>query len=217
MKYEEMSFRAVYHDFCVLPMIERIKKLITNFPTTDDANGVLTYGYYDREAGLTLEVIATVVVQDEEIIEYNETSLDTRCFIRMESVADEDILLYSDLNGKLAEKYAEKIKTLHIYDPSEEVERVRKLMILDGCRSDFYVDDVIVRLIKEGNELEECWVRTNKLENKLFTGTLLNEPDQDFGYHKGDEIQFFVREIEEDWFVCVSDPIIIELLEEGLL
>lgn len=118
-----MSFRAVYHDFCVLLMVERIKKLITDLPTMEN------------------------------------------CRKNMQ------------------------IKTLHIYDPSEEVKRVRKLMLLDGCRNDFYVDDVIVHLIKQGNELEECWVRTNKLENKLFTGTLLNEPNQDFRYHKGDEIQ----------------------------
>lgn len=36
-------------------------------------------------------------------------------------------------------------------------------------------------------------------------GTLLNEPDQDFGYHEGEKIAFFVQKTEDDQIICFSD------------
>lgn len=36
-------------------------------------------------------------------------------------------------------------------------------------------------------------------------GYLLNEPDQPFGYHKGEKIAFFVGETEDKQVFCYSD------------
>ncbi|MGO5139148.1 hypothetical protein ACTQ4G_00425 [Streptococcus alactolyticus] len=58
MNYKETGFRPFYHHFCVLPITKNTKAALADFPGATKANGVLTYGYYDREAGLTLEVIA---------------------------------------------------------------------------------------------------------------------------------------------------------------
>ena len=47
--------------------------------------------------------------------------------------------------------------------------------------------------MKDGNELEGCWVRIEGLAEDHIFGTLLNEPDQDFGCHEGDKIPFYVQ------------------------
>ena len=39
----------------------------------------------------------------------------------------------------------------------------------------------------------------------MIIGKLLNEPYQDFGYHEGDTIAFFVQKTEDDKIVCISD------------
>ena len=82
MNYKETGFRAFYHQFCVFPITERIKVPLAYFPGAKDANGVLTYGYYDREAGLTLEVLAAAHVEGESA-SFEDTSKDHRFFIRI--------------------------------------------------------------------------------------------------------------------------------------
>ena len=60
-------------------------------------------------------------------------------------------------------------------------------------------------LVKEGLNPEGCWARISGLGDHLFKGILLNEPDQDFGYHESEEITFFVRKTKDEKIVCISD------------
>lgn len=39
----------------------------------------------------------------------------------------------------------------------------------------------------------------------MIIGKLFNEPYQDFGYHEGDTIAFFVQKTEDDKIICISD------------
>jgi hypothetical protein len=48
MKYTETGFRAVYHRFAVFPLTEVTRSVIEGLPGEKTAEGVLTYGYYDR-------------------------------------------------------------------------------------------------------------------------------------------------------------------------
>lgn len=66
MKYTETGFRPLYHNFCVFPSNEEIKKVVENFPGFIEADGVLTYGYCDKEAGFTLELLCCVKKTDKE-------------------------------------------------------------------------------------------------------------------------------------------------------
>ena len=52
---------------------------------------------------------------------------------------------------------------------------------------------------------EGCWVRINGLSDRRVMGTLLNEPDQDFGYHAGDTIAFFICDDVEGNKRLISD------------
>ena len=65
MKYKDTGFRAIYHHFCVVEMNGQLKELAKELPEAGEANGVMTYGYYDREAGLTLEILAAAKFDDK--------------------------------------------------------------------------------------------------------------------------------------------------------
>ena len=204
MNYKETGFRAFYHQFCVLPITKQTKAALTGFPGAEDANGVLTYGYYDRSAGLTLEVLGAAYVKGESA-RFEDSSKDTRSFIRIGAVAEEDFLFFSDEDGKLAERYADKIEMLHHYDADEEVEKTREMAFLDECRHEECIDDIMVFLVKEGLKPEGCWARIIGLGDHFFMATLLNEPDQNFGYHQGEKIAFFVQKTEDERIICISD------------
>ncbi len=64
------------------------------------------------------------------------------------------------------------------------------MVFLDGSRDSSSVDDVLVYLLKEGLSPEKCGVRITGLEEHSLKVTLLNEPNQNFGCHCGEEISF---------------------------
>ena len=204
MNYKETGFRAFYHHFCVLPITKQTQAAIADFPGAKEANGVLTYGYYDREAGLTLEVLGAAYVEGDRA-RFEDTLKDVRSFIRIGAVEEDEFLFFADENEELAKRYADKIEMLHHYDADKEVMKTREMSFLDGCRHNECIDDVMVYFIKDGLHPEGCWVRIIGLGEHFIMGILLNEPDQDFGYHKGEKIAFFVQETEDKKVICISD------------
>ncbi len=219
MTYKEMGFRPFYHHFCSLPLKKETATVIDGLPGADIADSYLTYGYIDPERGLTLEVVAAGKIRGEEI-EYFEPSEDIRSIIRIETVADTPFRFEPDKDGELARRYAGNIEHTKAYAVSEDVEKSREMTFLDGCRHEQYIDDVIVYLLKDGNKPEGCWTRIIGLDEHCFIGILLNEPEQDFGYHEGEKIAFFVRKDKNDKIVCLSDmnpsaKITAEDLEDG--
>ena len=68
MKYSEVGFRAFYHNFVAVPIKDSLKAVVEDFPGADKANYILTYGYIDHTAGLTLEVLATAFKHDESFV-----------------------------------------------------------------------------------------------------------------------------------------------------
>jgi hypothetical protein len=153
---------------------------------------------------LTFEVIASAYV-DGGNARFEDTLCDIRSFIRIGAVENEEFLYFADEDGALAKRYADKIKFLHHYDADEEGEKTREMPFLDECRHEECIDDVMVYLIKEGRKPEGCWVRISGLGDHFFIGALLNEPDQDFGYHKGEKIAFFIQKTEDERIICISD------------
>ena len=206
MKYKETGFRAVYHRFCVFELNESIRKLIKPMPGADQANAVLVYGYYDREAGVTLEVLASVVLEGKSYRYANGNPVES-LKVRIGSAEDTEFFIVGDEGGELANEFAGKLEMLKTYDASEDIEKTRDMTFLDSCRHEDCIDDVRVRLIKDGLKTEECWVRITGLDERdhFFMGTLLNEPYQDFGWHKGEQIAFFVQKAKDDSIFCFTD------------
>ena len=68
IKYSEVGFRAFYHIFIAVPMKDSLKAGLQDFPGADKANYILTYGYIDHTAGLTLEVLASAFRDERSYI-----------------------------------------------------------------------------------------------------------------------------------------------------
>ncbi len=204
MQYKETGFRPLYHGFTAFMLKDNLKTIIKDFPGADQANCILTYGYIDTEAGLTLEVLAAGESSDKGF-RFFDTNTEIRAFIRIGAVEDDEFFCFRDEDGDFSGRYGEKIAALESYAASEGVEKTRDMAFLDSSRDSNCVDDVLVFLLRDGLKPEGCWVRITDLAEHWFMGTLLNEPDQNFGYHVGEQIAFFVHKQEDGSLICCSD------------
>lgn len=205
MKYSETGFRPLYHNFCIFPINKSVKAVAENFLGFKEADGVLTYGYCDREAGFTLEVLCCVKRVDDEQFAFANPSEDARGIIRIGAVADEEYVFIGYGDDPIKDNFERNIEMVSHYDADEDVETSRKFDFLDEFRHELYPDDVLVLTVKEGLNPEGCWARIVGLGDKCIIGTLLNEPDQDFGYHEGDTIAFFLYEDNDGKKHLISD------------
>lgn len=207
MKYSGKDFRKFYKHIVTIEVNEGIRKVIGNLNGGETADIVYAYGYIDHEAGFTFEVLATGNHSDNrkpiDQIEGNDKS----CVkLRAGSVQGLEISFIAD-EARYRTKFAKKIKTIEYYNVSKEIEETRSFGFLDEARHDYFIDDVAVFLVKEGNNPERCWVRIEGLdpEKHRIIGTLLNEPNQDFGYHVHDTITFFVQKTDDNQVLCIAD------------
>ena len=204
MKYNEVGFRAYYHNYIAVPMKDNLKTVLKDFPGADKANCILTYGYIDRIAGLTLEVLAAAFMDNEEM-SFGVGNAEKLSKIRIESVIDDECYYIDDEDGSMYKLYSDKIDMLKNYAAGDGVEESRNMDFLDSSRSPEYPDDVLVYLLKNGNKPEGCWVRIDALAEHEIIGTLLNEPDQDFGYHAGNQISFYVHQTENKEIILCAN------------
>ena len=202
MRYKDTGFRALYHRFACFP-IHIAKGIVKDYPGYEEANTLLVYGYIDHEAGLTLEAIACGV-SDTEGARFFDTNNKIKAMVRIGDVMEEEFNLLEN-EEPLRERYQEKLDILSGYDVNEEIEESRSFAFLDTNRHEMYPDDVSVHIVREGLQPEICWARIEGLQQPQIIATLLNEPNQDFGYHIGDKIGFSAHETEENEIILVCD------------
>lgn len=201
MKYEDTGFRPIYQSLCVFMLDDSQKNIIKSFPNANNANAILGYGYIDHKAGLTVETLACAKVNENDIIFFEGESTEEVKF-RIGSLENNDFYIIND--DKLLKKYSEEIELIHKYYSRPEIEETRFMTFLDESRDKYYIDDVLVYLIKDKCHPEGCWVRISSIEQNCLKGSLLNEPDQDFGCHSGEEIAFNILERDEKSIICCS-------------
>ncbi len=199
MKYKDTNFRSIVGKTFVIDA-EDFKSVIESLPGNEKADVLLTYAYIDHEAGVTMEVLAAGNKTEDEYT-FCDPDKGSMTKIRMHSIEDHE-LTEIELNDK---RFTEKIAITKMYDDNPEIAQSREFEFLDHLRDKYCVDDVLVYLFKDELELEGCWVRIEGLMERSFIGTLLNEPDQDFGYHEGDKISFIVQQMEDNRIVAVSN------------
>ena len=203
MKYKDVGFRAIYKNFCAFPVTTAIKDMVAVLPEGREADYVLTYGYIDREAGLTLEMIAAAFRKGDSF-SFADSDISRSYKIRIGTVKEDDFFVFEE-EGDLRERFADKIEMISHYDADEFVEETRKMAFLDQFRHDEYVDDIQVHLVRRSLNTEVCWVRLDGSSGHSLVGTLLNEPTQDFGYHLGERIGFFLSDDENGNVICISN------------
>ena len=190
MNYRKNGFRTAYKHLCIFPLDGVFKSAMNEFPGVDESDGVLVYGYIDTDAGFTLDIFACAK-KHEDGYQFIDIPEDVRSIVRIESVMDSDFEVIDDEG--LLDRYARRISLLDNYAVAEDVEKSRTMVFLDSSRHETFIDDVMVYLVKDGFQPEGCWVRIIGLLDSNIMGKLLNEPDQDFGYHCGDTMRCLER------------------------
>lgn len=208
MNKKRIYFRLYYHRFCVFPLTEENKALLSGFPDESEAEAILTFGYYKCGDGLRLEVLAAARFNGEQI-DVAETSETSFVSVSIDDISSQDIWVLDDTNGILSDRYSNKLEKLHQYDASNEIEETRMMEILDESRHSWDIDKVVVFLVNHDadvdyNRLESCWVKITGYEDSTFIGILEEEPHQDYGFHKGDEISFSIQDTD-DGMLCICD------------
>ncbi len=196
MKYIEDGFRTVYHNFAILPFEGLDRSVLDGFPGAKSADGALVYGYYDREAGMTLEVLCAAKEGKNGWMFANGND-QIRSFIRIDTVLNVDFYTREEPDPALFKKFETKLEMLKVYDVGEEIEKTRTLSFLDDARHPEFIDDVMVYLEKGDLKPEPCWCRITGLGEQSIRAILLNEPVQAFGIHNGVEISFRVQKMAE--------------------
>lgn len=201
------NFRDIEHNLCIA-MDPTMSKLL-NAGEDCDANAVICYGYVDKQAGLTFEVLclASYVDGDYTIVNENKT---VSMKVRSETYKDTEVIPIK--NSAIMKRFEQRIRMIEEgYYSHDRVEEARKLTCIDSFRHPFFPDDVQAILAAEGLKPESIWVRltgyvgnTNGVE--AFSGTLLNAPfDSGFNLSYGDEV--FVAVVNgNDGKICFVVP-----------
>lgn len=207
MKYSGKNFRDFYKQIVAIEMSEDIRKVIADFPGAKSANCVYAYGYIDHDAGFMFEVLASGK-QSEKSGLYNprEGNNDISVKLKADMVEGLEVVFFSKRTS-YRKKFAEKIEMIEGFNVSDEINETRRFSFLDDLRDEYLIDDVMVYLVKEGRQPEKCWVRIEGLDavNHVIIGRLMNEPVQNFGYHAGEIIAFFMQETKDKQIICVSN------------
>ena len=208
MNYKDLGFRPFYKNFSILLNNDNIMDIVSDLDVDEAFDGVLVYGYVDHEAGFTFEILSLALQGDEGGFKFYDLPNDITYKLRADAVKDCECLFSEEVFEEYMELFKDKISSLEIYEENENVAKSRRFDFLDPFRHEECIDDVQVVLLKDGLQPEQVWVRIEDLGDKVIIGKLLNEPDQDFGYHLYDKVAFFVYTDEDgnQHLLCDMDP-----------
>lgn len=192
MLLKEMNFRDIVDKYLYIDAAGVAQNLGSIFEVTDDVTGLLCYGYIDEQAGISFEILCCAVhdaaKKTLKLLHGNdEQSAKIRLAELMEAqaaVLPSEMPRLSEFKGKV-----EMVK--QAYKADEATEAMRKLTSLDPARLATHPDIVTVYLV-HGDEAEAVQVLLKEVREVNIIGTLLSEPQNAAGLHKGDEINFFL-------------------------
>lgn len=198
----EIGFRKLYQQYVYIEHTDKLEILAQYFAGSEAATGVLAYCYVDHEVGLSFEVLSLAKLKDEKLDFYAGND-EIAIKFRYATVADAEALVLPSTLPPL-KVYAEKTERIAAaYVHNEAVVKSRLLVNLDSCRHEEYPDDVLVYLVHGDDHIEGCYVRLEGIGEMNLTGTLINEPDYDFGVYKGDNIDFYLVKNERG-IMCMA-------------
>lgn len=201
------NFRDIEHNLCIA--MDPTMSTLLSAGEDCGANSVICYGYVDKQAGLTFEVLclASYIDGDYTIVNENKT---VSMKVRSETYKDTEVIPIK--NSAIMKRFEQRIRMIEDgYYSHDRTEEARKLTCIDLFRHPFFPDDVQAILASEGLKPESIWVRltgyvgnTNGVD--AFSGTLLNAPfDSRFHLSYGDEV--FVAVVNgNDGKICFVVP-----------
>lgn len=204
MKLNEEGFRAVYKTICAFELNDYLRDVIKDCPEAEKSNYAVFYGFIDPKKGLMLELLGAGK-QAPKYFYFKDPYEGKRVSIPASKVADVECVYFEKVPGKYQQAYDLRIKKLKKHFDDEALEKTRKFGFLDGLRDPQFPDDVKVRLMREGVDPEDVWVRMTAPGDHEIRGIMLNQPHSNFGLNKGDEVGFNVHEMEDKSIICYID------------
>lgn len=197
MRVEEISFRELYHQICLLSDANLVKSInlrdLFDFPPDEKLDGFLTYACID-DGNFIFEILAGAKVSGgrakvfpvpyKKIVKLKRGQIDNA---ELRIVTAEYALPFRD-----------RIYMIDDRIDAGTREETRLIKNLDAFRHPDYPDDVVVYFFSaEEQQPELLWVRCVSVDENILNGELLNEPTKNFGCHAGDKIKFGVAQIGE--------------------
>lgn len=178
------------------------------FSVGQEVNAALVLGGVHHERGLAFCVLSPASVDEQGQFGLFAPSdavdmvIPARFLLQEEfTPAGESWLSDPDFAGK-AQRFLERVRC------SDGVQVTRDFRELDVMRNAEYPDDVLVYLMRGQQEPCGVWVRCEGVRGSRIIGTILSEPEGDFGVHAGQIVAFgFLRDGRE--MVCAAN------LDEG--
>ena len=206
-KKENFSFRDLIDGLVLVKDLKAVAVAGNEFEHKNGDNGVLTQGYIDHTAGITFEILCVVRVEEDGRVEYRTPNPSVSFKLRYDSF-EGDVILLSD---KLIPVYQDKIDMIRNgYQVSEEIMKARNSSVFDAFRHPQFPDDMLLYFIQDGFQTEGIWCRVEGEENGRPKAKLLNEPNQDFGIHIGEELTFDWIKQEDKMVGIARTPWIVE-------
>ena len=192
MLLKEMNFRDIAGKYLYIDAAGVAQKLGSIFEVTDDVTGLLCYGYIDAQAGISFEILCCAVhdaaKKTLKLLHGNDEQL---AKIRLAELLEAQAAVLPGEMPRLSE-FQNKVATVQkTYKADEATEAMRKLTSLDPARLAAHPDIVTVYLV-HGDEVEAAHVLLKEVREVNIIGTLLSEPQNASGLHKGDVISFFL-------------------------
>ena len=200
---EGSGFRPFYHKFVYIDNFNAYRDLVRDCDFKEEM-GVIAYGYIDEAAGLSFQIACFACIKDDELKLFEKPN-DSVLIIRIGSLND---CKYLNLNSSLVdfERFNDMVKQINEwYDTDNSAkEEIRSFEFLDQFRHPSFPDDIAVLLLRGDNNPEKVWVTANHISDQKIMGELLNEPNQDFGVHKGDTIRIIPYQDPNGKMLCFS-------------
>lgn len=197
MKVEEIFFREMYHQICLLTGAEVVSlvnvRKVFDFPPEEKIDGWLTYAYID-DATLVFEILAGARLLGERVKVF-PASYKKSVKLNRGQVDDAELKI---LSNEYSLAFRDRVQMIIDKSFNDEArEQTRLIKTLDAFRHPHYPDDVVVYFLSAEHKPELLWVRCLSVDENILTGKLLNEPTKNFGCHEGDSIKFGVAQVNE--------------------
>ena len=192
MLLKEMNFRDIVDKYLYIDAAGVAQNLGSIFEVTEDATGVLCYGYIDAQEGISFEILCCAVYDAAKktlkLLRGNDEQSAKICLAEL--LEAQAAVLPGEM-PRLSE-FQSKVATVQkTYKADEATEAMRRLTSLDPARLATHPDIVTVYLVR-GDEAEAVLVLLKEVREVNIIGTLLSKPETANGLHKGDEISFFL-------------------------
>ena len=192
MLLKEMNFRDIVDKYLYIDAAGVAQNFGSIFEVTDDATGVLCYGYIDAQAGISFEILCCAVYDAaKKTLKLLRGNDEQSAKIRLAELLEAQAAVLPSEMPRLSEFQSKVAMVQKAYKADEATEAMRKLTSLDPARITTHPDIVAVYLVR-GDEAEVAYVLLKEVHEVNIIGTLLSDPQNAADLHKGDEISFFL-------------------------